>query len=68
MNCLNGFSPLVNIIINDTEQIGNIIILIKHKLELNNIYTIELHGKEVEKELLERGYEQEIITLWTSYL
>ena len=68
VNSLNGFSPLVNIIINEAEQIGNIIILIKHRLELNNIYTIELHGKEVEKELLERGYEQEIITLWASYI
>jgi Leucine-rich repeat (LRR) protein len=68
VNSLNGFSPLVNIIINDTEQIGNIIILIKHKLELNNIYTIELHKIQVEKELLERGYNKEIINLWINQI
>jgi Leucine-rich repeat (LRR) protein len=68
VNCLNGFSPLVNIQINDVEQIGNIIILIKHKLELNKTYTVELHKIQVEKELLERGYNEETINLWINQI
>ena len=48
INCLNGFSPLVNINIKYREQIGNIIILIKNKLELTNSYTVEQHKIEVE--------------------
>ncbi len=61
INCLNGFSPLVVINIKYGEQIGNIIILVKNKLELTNSYTIEQHKIEVEKELLERNYEIETI-------
>ena len=40
---------------------GNIIILVKNKLELTGIYTIEQHKIEVEKELLERNYDIETI-------
>jgi len=72
VNCLNGFSPLVNINIKDGEQIGNIIILIKKKLEQSsNIYgsyTIEKHKIEVEKELLERNYDIETIKIWLEYI
>jgi Leucine-rich repeat (LRR) protein len=68
INCLNGFSPLVNININDGEQIGNIIILVKNKLELTGIYTIEQHKIEVEKELLERNYDIETIKTWLEYI
>ena len=68
INCLNGFSPLVNININDGEQIGNIIVLLKDKLELSNDYTIEKHKSEVEKELLERGYDLETINLWLEHI
>ena len=66
--CLNGFSPLVSINIKDGEQIGNIIILVKNKLESTNSYTIEKHKIEVEKELLERNYDIETIKTWLEYI
>ena len=68
INCLNGFSPLVVININDGEQIGNIIILVKNKLELTGVYTIEQHKIEVEKELLERNYDIDTIKIWLEYI
>jgi hypothetical protein len=68
INCLNGFSPFVNINIKDSEQIGNIIILVKNKLELTGVYTIEQHKTEVEKELLERNYDVETIKTWLEYI
>ena len=68
INCLNGFSHLVNINIKDGEQISNIIILVKNKLELTNSYTVEQHKIEVEKELLERNYDIETIKTWLEYI
>ena len=68
INCLNGFSPLVNINIKDGEQIGNIIILVKNKLELTNTYTVEQHKIEVKKELLERNYDIDTIKIWLEYI
>jgi hypothetical protein len=68
INCLNGFSPLVNINIKDGEQIGNIIILVKTRLELSDSYTVEKHKTEVEKELLERNYDIETIKTWLEYI
>jgi len=58
---LNGFSPLVSIQISDNEQIGNIIVIVKEKLELTNSYTIESHKELVIKELENRGYSKDII-------
>jgi hypothetical protein len=68
INCLNGFSPLVVINIKDAEQIGNIIILVKNKLESCNSYTIEQHKTDVEKELLDRNYDMETIKIWLDYI
>jgi len=68
INCLNGFSPLVNINIKYREQIGNIIILVKNKLESMGVYTVENHKIEVEKELLERNYDIETIKTWLEYI
>ena len=34
---------------------------VKNKLELTGVYTVENHKIEVEKELLERNYDIEII-------
>ena len=68
INCLNGFSHLVNINIKDGEQIGNIIILVKNKLELTETYTVENHKIEVERELLERNYDIETIKTWLEYI
>ncbi len=47
---------------------GNIIILVKNKLELTNSYTIGRHKIEVEKELLERNYDIETIKTWLEYI
>ncbi len=47
---------------------GNIIILVKNKLELSDLYTIEQHKIEVEKELLERNYDIETIKTWLEYI
>ena len=68
INCLNGFSHLVNININDGEQIGNIIVLVKKKLESSDNYTIDKHKSEVQNELLERGYDIETINLWLEHI
>jgi hypothetical protein len=68
INCLNGFSSLVVINIKDAEQIGNIIILVKNKLESCNSYTVEQHKIDVEKELLDRNYDMETIKTWLDYI
>jgi hypothetical protein len=68
INCLNGFDDNVVINISDTEQIGNIIILIKDKLIAENIYTVELHKEIVIKELYDRGYEKNVIDEWIEYI
>ncbi len=47
---------------------GNIIILVKNKLELTGTYTVEQHKIEVEKELLERNYDLETIKTWLEYI
>jgi len=68
INCLNGFSPLVSIQISENEQIGNIIVIIKEKLELTNSYMIETHKELVIKELQERGYTKDIINKWIGFI
>jgi hypothetical protein len=47
---------------------GNIIILVKNKLELTGTYTVKQHKIEVEKELLERNYDIETIKIWLEYI
>ena len=68
INCLNGFSPLVSIQISDGEQIGNIIGIIKKKLESTQSYTVESHKELVGKELKERGYSKDIIIQWIGFI
>ena len=68
INCLNGFTDLVHVIIGDNQQIGNIIILIKEKLELENNYSIEKHKELVKKELIERSFNDETIKEWIKYI
>ena len=68
INCLNGFTNLVNINIDENEQIGNIIIMIKKKLELENNYSIEKHKELAIKELKERDFNEEIIKEWIIYI
>ena len=66
VNCLNGFSSLVSIQINNSEQIANIIQITKEKLGLN--YNLNDHKELVKKELLERDYGMETIDEWLSYI
>ena len=68
INCLNGMDELVSIHISDTEQIGNVIGLIKKNLENKKEYTIERHREEVNNELGVRGYSEEVIAEWISYI
>jgi hypothetical protein len=68
INCLNGFDDHIVINISNNEQIGNIIILVKDKLILNNIYTVELHKEIVMKELYDRGYDKGVIDEWINYI
>lgn len=62
INCLNGFSSLVKIIVPDAEFIPYIIKKVEKELGTN--YSSKEHKKIVEKELLERGYEKHIINIW----
>jgi hypothetical protein len=64
INCLNGIDERVSITISDNEQIGNIIVSIMKKLQEKSEYTIELHRELVEKELIERGFSNDIIQIW----
>jgi hypothetical protein len=66
VNCLSGFSPLVNIQIKDESQIGNIIVIIKE--QLGDEYSIEKHKELVYEELLERGFNEDTINEWLQYI
>jgi hypothetical protein len=66
VNCLNGFSPLVNINIKDSDQIGNIILLIKSQLADN--YDVETHKQLVKQELESRGFDDHVIDEWIGYI
>ena len=69
VNCLNGFSPLVDIKISDGEQIGNVIVMLKDKaLDSEGNYSVAMHKQLVEHELRERGYDSEIIYQWLEYI
>jgi Leucine-rich repeat (LRR) protein len=64
INVLNGFDENIKIQISEAEQIGNICIIIKQKLEDENRFTDELFKEIVEKELLERNYDKATIKEW----
>ena len=66
INCLSGFSNLVNIKIKDESQIGNIIVLIKE--QLGSKYSVEEHKRLVINELKERGFDNDVIEEWVSYI
>ena len=68
VNVLNGFDPDVVIHIASNEQIGNIIILTKKKLDDNGEYNTEKHRELVRTELKERGYDETIINEWLGYI
>jgi hypothetical protein len=66
VNCLSGFSSLVNIQIKDESQIGNIIVIVKE--QLGNEYSIEKHKELVYKELVERGFDEDTINEWLEHI
>jgi Leucine-rich repeat (LRR) protein len=68
VNCLNGFTDLVEINISDNQQIGNIIIIKKRKLELENNYSVEKHKELVIEELTERKFNDKIIKKWINFI
>ena len=69
VNCLNGFSSLVDIRISDSEQIGNIIVLLREKaIDALGNYSAERHKQLVENELKERGYDSETVRMWLDYI
>ncbi len=69
VNCLNGFSPLVDIRISDSEQIGNVIVMLKDKaLDSAGQYSPDIHKDIVKAALLERGYNSETVSTWLEYI
>ncbi len=64
VNCLNGFSSLVNVVIKGSDQINNVIFVIKNRLEKEKNYDIELHKEEVTKTLRELEYNEDTINAW----
>jgi hypothetical protein len=69
VNCLNGFSPLVDIRISDGEQIGNVIVMLKDKAQdSEGNYSVSMHKQLVGHELQERGYDSETVTQWLEYI
>ena len=64
INCLNRFDTRVNINISQNDELSNIIVLIKTKYPNNVIKQKE----ESQKELFGRGFDQNTIDEWTSYL
>jgi len=64
VNCLNGFSDLIEIKISDNQQIGNIIIIIRNELIAQNSYLVDEHKKRVMEELKTRGYDDVVINEW----
>ena len=67
VNSLNGFYPDILIQINSTEQIGNIMEIIRNRLKDENKYSLEKFKDVLEKALKERNYDQKIINEWLEY-
>ena len=65
INCLNGFTPLVEVKIPENMELSNIIIMIKNNYNGDSVDEL----KEIaRKELLERGYENELINEYVEYI
>jgi len=63
VNSLSGYSDKVSIKISSSEEIGNVISIMKDKYD-----DIEIVKLNVEKELIQIGYEKELIDEWISYI
>ena len=68
INCLNGYDSRVSITMADNDQISNIIIIEKEKLETESRYNIEIHRDNVRLAMEERKYPLDIIDEWISYI
>ena len=62
INVLNGYDENIEIHIADNEQIGNIISIIRNKLENN--YEENKFKKLVHEELTIRHYSEDVINEW----
>jgi hypothetical protein len=63
VNCLNGFDERVSVMISDKQEILNVIIKIR-----NMNKDVEKQKEIATKELLERGYSEDIINEYLIYL
>ena len=68
VNCLNGFDSLIQIHIADSEQISQIILLIKNNLMDSNEYSTSMHKQLVLLKLQNLGYKQEQINEWIQHI
>ena len=68
INCLNGYDSRVSITMADNDQISNIIIIEKEKLEIEGRYTTESHKDNVRNAMEERKYPLDIIEEWSNYI
>jgi hypothetical protein len=68
INCLNGFSDLVQVQISESEQIGQIISIVKDMLIDKNEYTVEKHKELAKTELVNRCYNNDTIETWTAFI
>ena len=62
LNVLNGFYPDIQIQIGSNEQITNVILMLKDKYEGEEL------KEKVREELKERGYEEQVIEEWISFI
>ena len=62
LNVLNGFYPDIQIQIGSNEQITNVILMLKDKYDGDEL------KEKVRKELKERGYKDEVIEEWISFI
>jgi hypothetical protein len=65
INCLNGFTSLVEIKIPENMELSNIIVIVKNNYSGDSVDELK---ELVRKELLERGYSQEIIGEYVEYI
>ena len=66
ISCMDGFTSLVNIKLDDNNIISNIIICIKNKL--GKLYNVEEHKRLVRIALIDLQYSNDIINLWVEYI
>jgi Leucine-rich repeat (LRR) protein len=65
INCLNGFTPLVEVKIPENMELSNIIVMVKNNYNGNSVDELKELAR---KELLERGYEEELINEYVEYI